>query len=138
MYTPYKPTLNQYVIGVKYDDSPYSTEYDFKYECEVIDIKKGDKVIVESRNGLGIATVQTVIRLAVGEKYAKATAWVVQRINLEEHNRRKFREKEAKKLKAKLDERRKQVEESLVYNMLAQNDPEFAKMLSEYARLTNG
>lgn len=136
MYKPVK--LNQYVIGVKYDDNPYGTEYDFKYECEVIDIKVGDKVVVESRNGLGIATVKTVIRLAVGEKYEKATAWVVQKIDMTTHNQRKFREKEAKKLKARLDERRKQVEESVVYNLLAQSDPEFAKMLSEYARLTNG
>lgn len=134
----YKPKLNQYIIGVKYDDNIYGKEYDFKYECEVIDIKVGDKVIVESRNGLGIATVKTVIRLAVGEKYEKATAWVVQKVDMEAHNRRKFREKEAKKLKRKLDERRQQVEESIVYNMLAQSDPEFAKMLSDYARLTNG
>jgi hypothetical protein len=130
--------MSQYVIGVKYDDNPYSTEYDFKYECEVIDIGIGDKVVVESRLGLGIATVKTVIRLAVGEKYEKATAWVVTKVDMTAHENRKRRAKEAEKLKRKLEERRKQLEDSYVYKLLAQNDPEFAQLLRDYNRVTNG
>ncbi|ALA07234.1 hypothetical protein SECTIM467_110 [Brevibacillus phage SecTim467] len=126
-----------YIIGVKFDDCSYSKEYDFKYECEVIDIGIGDKVVVETRHGLQIATVKTVIRLAIGETYERATAWVIQKIDMTTHNRRKFREKEAKKLKARLEERRQQLEDSIVYNMLAQSDPEFAKLLSDYTRLVN-
>lgn len=130
--------MSQYIIGVKFDDNSYSKEYDFKYECAVIDIGIRDKVVVNSKNGLAIATVHSVIRLAVGETYPKATAWVIQKIDMTAFNAREQREKKQTEIKNKLESRRKQLEEGMMYEILAQGDPIMAGLLADYRRVSNG
>lgn len=120
----------RWIIGVKFNDYSYSKEYDFKYDKD--DLKVGDTVVVDTQHGLQLAKVTTVIKLAVGERYDKATKWVVQKVDLTEHEARLEREKKAKEIKKQLEARRKKLEEIAVYQLLAEKDPEMAKLLEEY------
>jgi hypothetical protein len=126
----------RYVIGVKFDDAPYSKEYDFKYDKD--DLKVGDMVVVDTVNGLQVAKVSTIIKLAVGESYDKAKKWVVQKIDLAEHNARLEREQKIADLKKQLEARRKMLEDIAIYEMLAKEDPKMSELLNMYKEVLNG
>lgn len=130
------PNTFRYVIGVKFDDFPYSKEYDFKYDKD--DLKVGDVVVVDTSRGLQVAKVTTITKLAAGETYSKATKWVIQKIDLTEHNARLERERKAAELKKQLEARRKQLEDIAIYEVLAKEDPKMAELLEQYKEVMNG
>lgn len=127
--------MNQYIVTVQYAGN--YRHYDFKYEAAVMDIRQGDKVVVESSTGLGVAEVTMVVKLAVNEAWpTKVKAWVVQRIYIEPHEIRKNRAKLAEELKKKMEARRKEIQDATIYEDLAAKDEEMAKLLQEYKNVT--
>lgn len=115
------------VLRVKFEN--HCTLYDFLNEDATIE--PGDKVVVESSNGLGIAVVHHVI-----DSSPKATAWVVQKIDLTTHNARKEKMAKLKSLKAQMEARRKKLEAEHLYKLMAQEDPTMASLLGAYQALS--
>lgn len=114
------------VATVRYDD--FGQMYDFLTDIE--DLKKGDQVVVESSRGLGIATVQ-----AIKNHSAKATKWVVQRVDLEAHNERIEREEKLKELRAKMEKRYKEISEIALFEKLASEDDDMKILVDEFKSL---
>jgi len=104
-------------------------DYDFITD---LDLKKGDYVVTDSSNGYNVAEV-----MAIKELTNKSKKWIVCKVDIDQHKIRMEKEKEIKKIRGKLEQRRKQIEESEVYNILAQKDKEMAKLLEEYNEIIN-
>ena len=125
-------TLNQNLktVTVEYLDTPgYKKSYNFITDRD--DIKQGDTVVVDSRNGLGLAKVSLVIKGVS----AKAKMWVVDRVDLSGFEERKQKAEKAKELMTAMEQRRKGLEKIAVYKMMAESDPGMKKMYEEYAEL---
>jgi hypothetical protein len=100
--------------------------YDFITDIQELTV--GDVVVVESSLGLGLATVVAVC----DEVTAKAKKWIVCKVDMEAHNKRMAKTEELKQLKAKMEARRKQLQDIQVYAILADNDSKMAELLKEY------
>jgi hypothetical protein len=99
-------------------------EYDFITD---IDLKKGDWVVTDSSNGYTVAEV-----IAIKELTTKSKRWIVCKIDVTAHKAKMQKEQEISKIRAKLETRRKALQDIEVYNILAQKDEEMAKLLEEY------
>ena len=130
------------VALVSYDlveDGPNLSTYSFKLGDEV-ECKEGDLVIVDGKNGLKIARVIEVMTRSVNPKIIKqfnlAKAWVVCKIEEEKHKQRAEATERKKFILRELEERKEQIEEIAIYDMLAKADPQAAKLLEELKKLS--
>lgn len=115
------------IIRVKFDGN--TTEYSFY--C-FIEVYPGDLVVVDTVNGLKLATVTTLEgKIPVGRTGRE----VVNRVDMTDFNNRREREKRLNELKVKMDKRVKDLEKIAVYEMLSEKDPELKEMLSELKSL---
>ena len=98
-----------------------------------LDLQVGQTVVYESDNGMHVGVVTNTDPDAVS-----AQTWIVDTVDLTEHEARIERVKQAKKLKAKLDAKRKQFQDIELLRLIAASDPETADMLAEYTKLVGG
>lgn len=105
-------------------------QYDFITDIE--DLKSGDYVVTDSSNGYNVAKV-----IAVKDLTNKSKKWVVCKIDVEQHKKKIAKANEIKKLRDEMEKRRRQIEETEVYAMLAQKDEEMARLLEEYKTIVN-
>ena len=98
-----------------------------------LDLQVGQTVVYESENGMHVGVVTNADPDAVS-----AQTWIVDIVDMTAHEQRIERTKQAKKLKAKLDAKRKQFQDIELLRLIAANDPETAAMLSEYTKLIGG
>jgi hypothetical protein len=117
------------VVLVKFSGTPYK-EYAFRTD---LDLEKGDKVVCDCSTGLSIATVT-----ACQEINEKATRWIIQKIDLTEHQKRVDREKALEKLEKEMAKRARELTNISQYQILAQGDMVMAGLLSRYNYLANG
>lgn len=107
---------------------------------EGMSIKKGDYVLVTSSSTeqLSIVKVVDVVKdsLKNMEEINKATSMIIGKINLSSIIDQITQAERAKYLKAKIDELKKTFEERKMLEIMAQNDPEAAKLIKEYTNLT--
>lgn len=112
---------------VQFNSNTYGKDYVFKNDIE--DLEVGDQVVVDTRYGYSVATVIEFMEQSnIGSKY------LVQKIDISAHKVRLEKERKLKEIKAKMDARRKKLEEIEIYEMLAKQDEEMAgllKMLKE-------
>jgi uncharacterized protein (DUF1919 family) len=101
--------------------------YDFKTD---LDLKEGDLVVCDTARGYNVGQV-----VGIKESSKSATKWIVCKVDLEAHQKRLEHEKKLAEIKAKMEQRRKKLESLQIYRMLAQEDPEMAKLLKEYEEL---
>ncbi|WP_324658944.1 hypothetical protein [Bacillus cereus] len=115
-------------VEVTFDNNTYSKKYVFKND--ITDLVIGDKVVVETANGLSVATISGFLETSkIGTKF------VVQKIDMVAHNNRLEKEKKLATVKAKMEERRKKLQEIEIYKILAKEDSEMAKLLAEMNEL---
>jgi len=129
--------LQDSIIVVNYEGS--SKNYSFK--SNGIIVQPGDKVVVDDSTGFKIVTVveqifKTNDASVLMDKrkitlFNKANAWVVDRIDTTKHDQRIASTERAEFLKNQLEAKKAQMEEIAVYKMLADSDPEAAKLLAE-------
>lgn len=109
----------------------------YSFRNEIADLKEGDFVVVQSKNGLGIGLVTRLLdNTFENSGYAnKATAYTVDKVDVtsliareEAKARRVWLERELKRKKAEM-------EDVLIFKVLADSDPEAAKMLEELKQL---
>jgi hypothetical protein len=123
------------VVGVKYVDSSL-TKYYFKIDAD-IEVEEGTLLVVEDKNGYGIANVVEVVANSIenADAIAKATAWVVDVIDTSRQDERKDATKKRKYIIQQLEERKKAMEAVSVYQALANVDETSAKLLEELKSL---
>ena len=98
--------------------------YTFLTSDETLEV--GDKVVAETVHGLVIGTVK-----GYAIDNAKATKWIIQKIDMSAHEERQANKKRVAAIKKKLAARRKEIEEQEVLKLLAAKDEEFAELLNE-------
>lgn len=128
--------MKKLVASVSFPQNYHLKHYSFLTNIE--DLKEGDKVVVDTVNGLQIVDFVKYSGedKEFGETFGNKTPkWIIQKVNLEEHNRRLETEKRVKDLKRKMELRRKKAEEVKIYEILAQADPEMAELLNEFKQL---
>jgi hypothetical protein len=122
--------MNKKVVAVKHQNN-HNVYYFF---TDMEDLKVGDTVVVDTRYGFQIGEVVSFVEYTPP---VNVTKWVVDKVNVEAHNRRLEREKKLNEIRKKLDARRKQLEEMAVYSLLAQGDAEMARLLKEYKEVSD-
>lgn len=103
-------------------------EYAFRNDIEGIEV--GDKVVVDTAGGIVVAEVTKVDVVS-----NKASKYVVQKIDTAAHEKRLEKANKIKELKAKMEERRKKLQEIEIYQILAKEDDEMAALLAEYGEI---
>lgn len=117
-------------------DSFREKEYNFQTDIE--DLVLGDSLVVETVNGLRIAKFTGYIDLGFGinlESVTYPSKWVIQKIDLSTHNKRKENAERVEKLKIMLENERKKAAELEIYEILAKTNPEMKTLLEEYKTL---
>lgn len=99
-----------------------------------LDLKNGDLVVYDSGDHTYLH-VGTVINNDPEELSAKS--WVVDTVDIARHNERVENDKKARKLLAKLNARKKQLQDIEILRLIANNDPETKALLDEYTALTS-
>lgn len=113
--------------------SSFGKRYNFVTDIE--DLNQGDTVVVDTVNGLGIAQFEKYDELGFGETGKKQpTKWIVQKVDLDAHDKRIEAALKLKKLEAMMEKKRKEAEKIQIYSILAKEDPEMAKLLEEYKK----
>lgn len=115
------------IVQVEFDQTPYK-HYEFKCGDETVNL--GDYVVVDTSVGIGVAKV-----VGFKEVSKLATRWVIQKVDMTKHEERLEREKKMKEVKAKMEARRKKLQEREIYILLAKEDDEMANLLKEYEEL---
>lgn len=130
--------MKKTVARITFPGTTYSAEKKYNFQTSILDLEHGDKVVVDTVNGLVIAEFDSYDDLGFGETGIKVPSkWVVQKIDVTAHNTRVEAQIKLEKIKAMMEARRKKSEEITVYKILAQQDPEMQKLLDEY-NLANG
>ncbi|PHE70544.1 hypothetical protein [Bacillus wiedmannii] len=123
--------MTRKIIAVQFIGTPFKS-YNFLTDME--DLKKGEKVVVDTVNGLAIAEVEKYVEYPTGK--VPASKWIVQKIDTTSHEKRLENERLMNGLKLKMESRRKQLEEIQIYQLLAKEDPEMKAILEEYNSLS--
>jgi hypothetical protein len=101
------------------------TEYHFKHD--IIDLAIGDTVVCDCSTGLAVGVVSSLN----GESKS-STRWLVQRVDMVAHQVRMERVAKRLAIRKLMDDRRKQLEDEALYRMMAERDPEMAKLIVQY------
>lgn len=104
----------------------------YTFRCN-FDVKPGDLVVCETRNGL------TVVRV-IGEEFRKekldiAKAWLVQKVDLKAHKKSVAKAEEKAALRAKMLYIQKQMQEEAEFAKLAKENSQMKKLLQKYKKL---
>lgn len=121
------------VAKVRYFDGG---TYNFKADVD-LELNENTLVVVESKNGLGLARVVSVYENCIGNaaEIKKATAWIVDVVDMTSQDKRKEATRQREYIIQQLDEKKAQMEAISVYALLAKTDPEANKLLEQLASL---
>jgi len=98
-----------------------------------LDLQEGDTVVCDTAVGI---TVAAVIRIEE-EVSSLATKWIIDKVDIDTHKRRMELEAKKKDIKAKMEKRRKKLEDIAVFAILAKEDSDMAELLKEYQEINN-
>lgn len=132
-------------MDFKYINVSFDVSSDFNYNSyEVSDsklytfrcafaVEKGDLAVCETRNGL------TVVRV-IGEEFRPeklkiAKAWLIQKVDLENHKQQVSLMEEKENLREKMLFLQKRLEEEAVFAKLAEQNQEMQNLLQKYKNL---
>lgn len=121
---------NYRVVGVKFLDNTNGTIY--PYACYDQSVEVGDICVVKSaHHGFGIAEV---VEHNILTK-ADITREIVCKCDFSEYHRREATRKRMDELKELMQKRADALQELVLFEMLAKNDPAMTSMLNEYNTL---
>ncbi|MEG0579509.1 MAG: hypothetical protein RR490_06300 [Niameybacter sp.] len=116
------------IVEVSFEKKGQGKSYAFKNDIEGLEI--GDTVVVDTRFGVSIAYVTKFLAESV-----MATKFLIQKVDLDAHKERLEKEQKLTDIKAKMEARRKELQELEVYQTLAKGDPVMASILAELDNL---
>lgn len=97
-----------------------------------LEFQKGDLAVVENNGKYAVVEVTAVIGLTKMQR-DKACKWIVAKVDVEAHQLRLKKAAAAQEIRNKLQELREQQEELMIYQALAQGNPDIQKLLVELA-----
>ena len=103
--------------------------YDFA--TDVVGLVKGDKVVVDTRNGLVLAEFCEYI-VYPDETAIPILRWLIQKVDVEGLNRRIENEQKRNDLRRKMYQRRKELKELEEFESLSYVDKDMKALLEEY------
>lgn len=118
---------NRRIAKVSFEDGKGWT-YDFFTDLDYL-VEK-DKLVVDTRNGLAIATFVEYV-----EESDKASAWVVQKINMKRHTKRIKKYRKYNEIKSAIINRVENLGDYETYKILAKGDPIIKGLVEELDRL---
>lgn len=131
--------MSKKVAVVKFPNTDrYSSSYNKKYNflTTVDNLQAGDTVVVDTVNGLQIANFVKYDDLGLGNTGVKTPhRWLIQKVELDEHNRRIEAVAKLEKLKVMMEVERKKAQELEIYEILAKQNPDMAVLLDEFKQL---
>lgn len=128
------PNVTNYLNAVKIQYVDNISPSDFIYANYDPDVKVGDLCVIKSgHHGLGLAKIVEVI----DQNDFETCREVVSKVNTECYDERVKNRAKAAELKAKMDERAKQLQDIALYQMLAEKDSSMMELLAEYKTLAN-
>ena len=128
------PNVTNYLNAVKIQYVDNIGPSGFIYANYDPDVKVGDLCVIKSgHHGLGLARIVEVI----DQNNFETCREVVAKVNTESYDERVKNRAKAAELKAKMDERAKQLQDIALYQMLAEKDPAMQDLLAEYNGLAN-
>ena len=127
------PNENFMVAGVKFPDG--SNKDKVYYYALFDEYFIGDLVVVQTGHH-GLALAEIVEIQCDGKDKVKCSREIVSRVSMEAFYERQEKRKALAKLKQDMDKKVKELQETAIYEMLAEKDPALASMLTEYKQLT--
>lgn len=104
-----------------------------------IKVEKDDLIVVETGYGLEIVTViefyERSLEVETMKIFNNAIAWVVDKIDESRQKQRREATERRKFITKQLEEKKEAMEEIAIYKMLAESDPDAAKLLEELKQL---
>ena len=121
--------LNVAVVQFLNESTAFKT---YEYANYETNLSAGDLVVVmTAHHGMGLAEVVEIKERTDSDLYRE----IVSRVDTFDFDNRVAQRKMAAELKAKMQERAKQLQDIVLYQTLAKEDPEMAKMLQDYMAL---
>ena len=121
------------IAKIRFIDNGYSTNKLYEYANFDPDLTVGDICVVKSANhGLGVAKVEEIVE----QNNIATQREVVAKVNTDAYNDRVAKRAKAVELKAKMQERVKQLQDIALYKMMAENDSTMLDLLNEYKAVT--
>lgn len=118
------------IAKVKYldNDKPSSYSYaNFDPDLSVNDLC----VVASAHHGLGLARVVEI----VNQNDIQTPREIVAKVDMHDYDFRVAARKDAAELKAKMQERAKKLQDVMLYQMLAKDDPEMQELLNRFQNL---
>lgn len=117
------------IAKIKFIDSPYSTTKTYDYANFDPELKVGDVVVVKTANhGFGVAKVEEI----VDQTDIITQREIVAKVDTDAYNERVANRAKAAELKAKMQERAKQLQDVTLYKLLAESDSTMSELLKAY------
>lgn len=95
--------------------------------------KVGDLAVVANSNGVGVCVVTTINMLTSFKR--EDMAYVIGTVSVEPYKATLERDQARKNLKAQIQAKKKELEESVTLDLLAEKSPEFKALLDAYRAL---
>ncbi|WP_353856765.1 hypothetical protein [Bacillus sp. Bos-x628] len=119
------------IVYVKFENNDYGKEYAFRNDIE--DLAVDDKVVLDTQYGFAVGTVMDI--QDEEPKHVNVNKFVVQKIDISQHESRLEHFALVEKVKAKMEKRRKELEEINIFAILAKEDEEMKTLLDQYNEL---
>lgn len=124
--------IKNYLNAVRVRFSGEAKPCNYLYANFESDLKVGDLVVVKPANhDIAVAKVEEIVE---GDEFTVQRE-IVAKVNTEAYDNRVSIREKAAELKAKMEERAKQLQDVALYKMLAENDPAMMELLNEYQAL---
>lgn len=106
----------------------------YSYFTDIEDLDWQDVVVVETRYGIRTAVFMNYTE-ADSIAAEKASAWIVQKVDLAGIEDKKAKQKRLQEIKDKLFERKSKLEERQIFEFMAKSDTQMSDLLKEYDEL---
>lgn len=126
------------VAGVKFlSGSNQDKEYYYALFSDNADAQEGDLVVVQTgHHGLALAQISSLDD--TDKNKVQCSREIVSVVDTSAFEKRKANRAAMAKLKKEMDKRVSELQETALYELLAEKDPALAAMLSDYKKLTGG
>lgn len=118
-------------VGVRFLSGSNTTKV-YAYACYDENVKEGDIVVVQTgHHGMSVAQVASLEY--TGE--VQASREIISVVDMQAYEERKARAKKKAELKKTMDKKVRELQETALYEMLAEKSPELKAILEEYNAL---
>jgi hypothetical protein len=121
------------IVGVNFIYG-FDNRTTYYFKTDIKDLKEGDIVVVDSR---GVFTIAKVVKTnpTLNSSF-EVRKWVIDKINTTNYEIRIKKEKRLKEIKKKMDQRKKELQEIQIFELLAKDDEEMRVLLEEFKELS--